>query len=1592
MTPQDGQQTSTSTLKRAYVTIERLQRRIEAYERAASEPIAVVGLGCRFPGGVVDADSYWRILTEGIDAVSEIPADRWDVDDFYSAEPRRPGRMSTRWGGFLDRIDRFDHEFFGISRREALVMDPQQRLTLEVVWEALENAGQAPAELAGSSTGVFLGVCSNDFATEYLTGPAAATAYASTGSAHSIVTGRVSYVLDLRGPSVATDTACSSSLVAVDQACRSLRSGDCDLAISGGVNAIVSPLPSISFSQFPGMVAPDGRCKTFDASANGYVRGEGCGIVVLKRLSDAERDGDQVLAVIRGGAVNQDGRSSGITAPNGAAQRDVLRRALRTAGVAAEEVSYVEAHGTGTTLGDPIEVEALAEVYGRPQGAPVYLGSSKTNLGHLEAASGVAGLIKVVLSLSRGAIPGNVHFTRLNPHISFDGTTFAVPTGLTPWPAPEGRRAAGVSSFGFSGTNAHLIVAQAPARTAPEADTVRPASVLALSARSGTALAALADRYRERLTTDAATPPADLCYSANTGRSHFRHRLAVTGATRHELAEALGDFAAGRAGERLAHGQAGGGEAVFLFTGQGPQRPGMARALYETQPTFRRVLDTCDELLRPVLERPLLSVIHPEDPGSGTVDENTYSQPALFAVEYALAQLWRSWGVEPAAVLGHSFGEYVAACVAGMMSLEDGLRLVAERGRLMQALAANGSMAVVFAPEMDVAMAVADHPDTVSIAAVNGPANVAISGVRADVEAICAGFARYGVESRQLRITTASHSPLIEPVIGALRAAVEKVAFSAPRIPLVANLTGELWPWERVPDADYWAEHARQPVRFAAGISTLRALGHDTFLEMGPAPTLLGLVEDCLPDGHDALLLPSLRRGQDDWEVLLSSLGRLYARGADIDWRGFDRDYTRAKVTVPGYAFDPTSLGQEPVGRRRDGYRASTVTDEQDGAGPDEDLLYRLDWQPAEAAAPRAAAVDGPAPTWLVLADGTGVGDALAAAVEEQGARCVRVVPASDYRYDREQGTAEVRTGTAADLGRLLAELAPGEEELRVVHLWSLDEAGGEPASADRLLAGQERSCMSAVRAVQALAEARSTRSTRLWLVTRGAAGPDTQASALGQSTLWGLGRSLQQEHAGLWGGLVDLDPQAEPKALAHRLLAELAGGDGEDQIALRGEVRHVARLTRAPLAAPTARGFGWRTDASYLVTGGLSGVGLALARAMVLDGARHLVLVGRTPLPPRHAWAARTGDSPVAQRVAAVRELESLGASVTVAPCDVSDEDAVRELLARHDAEGRPPIRGVLHAAGIGAVTPLRELQLDDLEAQFKPKAAGAWILDRLLADRPLDFFVLCSSASSLLSSPFVAGYAAANAFLDSLAQRRRAQGRPALSINWGIWAQTGMALRGPEASGGLGGGMGTLRPEQAARIFLTLLRQETAQVAVLPTDWATWGHRYQQASGSALLSELTQQPDRPASARAAAARTAAVRASALPTRDELLALAPAERVAALTAQLSLSATATLRAQGDGVVADRPLIDLGLDSLMAVELRNEIEGRLGTSLPISVFLEGATVRALAQRIVDQLADGDGETAAAAAPIQRVRRRGDVAADLLAQITGGQEQ
>lgn len=893
--------TSLTPLQKAFIALQDAEARITELEAMRNAPIAVIGLGCRAPGGVVDGDSFWRLLEEERETTGPVPADRWNHEALYDPNPETPGRISTRNGSFLERIDTFDPEFFGITPREAAGMDPQQRLVLEICWEALENAGQSPKGLEGSATGVFIGAAAGDYAYLQLKAddPHLLDAHFASGMAHSVLSGRVSYLLGLQGPALTIDTACSSSLVAIHSACQSLRAGDCRLALAGGVNLILAPDIFIALSRAR-MLAPDGRCKTFDAAADGFARGEGCAFVALKRLNDAVADGDRVLAVIRGIAVNQDGPSSGLTAPNGTAQEAVIRAALEQANLAPHAVGYIEAHGTGTELGDPLEARALGAVFAKGRSDPLLIGSVKTNLGHLEGAAGAMGLVKTILSLRKGIVPAHLHLTRPSPHIAWDDLKLNVSPKAVAFPEIDGRRIAGVSSFGFSGTNAHVIV-EAP-DTAPAREVPSRAWALPLSAPDAERLSDLAKAIGEAITPQ--TQLADLARTLTTGRAHLAERAVVRA---DNLAEAKLGF------EAVAQGLSVPGvvrarlelrdppRIAFLFTGQGSQHIGMGAALYASAPAYRVAFDECDALFEPLLGRSLKSIVF-EPSEAEALNQTGYAQPALFAFEYALAAFWRRLGVLPVAVLGHSVGEYVAACVSGAMSLTDAVTLLAARARLMQSLPAEGAMAAVFASEARVAELLGRSDGALALAAVNGPAQVVVSGAIAAVQRFCVRAEAAGIKTRALQVSHAFHSPLMDPILDAFEGEAGKISVQHPEMQLISNLTGRAATVQDISAPSYWRRHLRSPVRFADGLETLAKAKIDICLEIGPQPTLTSFAA-AIFDGNGPTLIASQRRGGGGWEQMLDAVAQLHMRGVELDWSVLDPDRFGAPIDLPLTSF-----------------------------------------------------------------------------------------------------------------------------------------------------------------------------------------------------------------------------------------------------------------------------------------------------------------------------------------------------------------------------------------------------------------------------------------------------------------------------------------------------------------------------------------------------------------------------------------------------------------------------------------------------------------------------------------------------------------
>ncbi|MEC4805692.1 MAG: hybrid fatty acyl-AMP ligase/type I polyketide synthase [Jaaginema sp. PMC 1079.18] len=1426
----------------------------EAKPALSQDKIAVVGLGCRFPGAE-NLEAFWELLTQGQGAIR--------VGD-------RPSLHQTP-GGFLNQVDLFDPQFFNISPREAERLDPQQRLLLEVAWEALEQGNIAPTSLAGSATGVFIGISSNDYLQLQGRHGVPVDAYAGTGNAHSIAANRLSYFLDLRGPSMAIDTACSSSLVALHLACQSLQVGECELAIAGGVNVILAGDLSETFTQ-AGMLAPDGVCKTFDAAADGYGRGEGCGVVILKRLSQALQDGDRVWGTIEGTALVQDGRSNGLTAPNGIAQQRVITGALQQAYVTPAQVSYVETHGTGTPLGDPIEINALKAVLlrDRPSDSPCWLGSVKTNIGHLEAAAGMAGLIKTLLALRAGMIPPHQNLTQLNPHIQLEDTPLEIPTTLQPWEV-SGKRIAGVSSFGFGGMNAHAIVAQAPEMIVPEPSAFeRPLHLLALSAKTPAALSDRLLQLQQYLQTHPQVNLADLCFTANTGRSHFEQRLALIVESTRDLAQQPLSVVplknSSTTSPRL--------KIAFLCTGQGSQYVNMGRELYEREPLFRDIIDDCDAKTQSYLNPSLRSVLYDSSDDS-LIDSTIYTQPALFVIEYAIAQLWQSWGVVPDLILGHSVGEYAAACIAGVFSLEDGLKLITERGRLMQALPQTGSMVAVFAPiEVVEAILTQIESGVVTIAALNAPNLHVISGSEAALNDAIAAFSKQKIKTKALNVSHAFHSPLMQPMVAAMRAIAEGIEYHPPRLPFVSNVTGNLVTTEMT-TADYWCRHILEPVRFAQSMQVLAEQGCNCFLEIGAKSTLLGMGRQCLPG--NGLWLPSLRPDLGDTQQMLSSLKQLYEQGATIDWQGFDRDFPRQKLELPTYPF------------QRQRYWLPALDAQVPSLGVD--CCYQVEW--VEFAA--GGGCYSESVSSLICCFPTEV-DGVQQLVPSLG-KCEIVVLGETVSWQE----LESLTGFLGD--RAFTHLIYYNLAPEVSNLDSIQERQKE----------RHQALLHLVQALHHLLTREGKTAPQLWLVTQ-----NTQSLSIedrvnfADASLWGMGQAIALELPQIWGGMIDLPSEAvSGDAIATAILQ----AQTEDRLVFRDDSCYVPRLRSyypQPAATPAIR-----QDGTYLVTGGLGSLGLKTAQWLIEQGATSIVLTGRDR----------------ASAEAKIANLATKDAKITVIAADVSQKADVSQLLQQ--IAPLPPLRGIIHAAGVLEDGWVTQQNWPQFERVFAPKVAGAWNLHQATLNYELDFWVLFSSIAAVLGSPGQSNYAAANAFLDALARDRVRQGLPTLSVNWSAWGEGGMAQEQNRRFRKMG--ITPLAPQTAFGALERLLGENTVQSLVIEADWTKLAAAYGQTP--ALLQDLLP----------AAPKTSS--ASAPNWFERLQTAAPNQRESLLQEYLQQQIAQALQLQPKQIAPEQNLLDMGMDSLMLMETINQLRNDLQLLLYPREFYERPRLNALARYI-----------------------------------------
>ncbi|MGX7825876.1 type I polyketide synthase [Actinokineospora sp. 24-640] len=1383
--------------------------------------IAIVAMSCRFPGGVRTPDDFWRLVAGGVDAVGDFPADRgWDL----------PADVPfARRGGFLDGAADFDAELFGISPHEALAMDPQQRLLLQVCWEAVESAGIDPTSLRGSQTGVFAGTNGQDYPALLagvdggVGGVGGVGDHIATGNAAAVMSGRVAYALGLEGPAVTVDTACSSSLVALHLAAQALRAGECSLAFAGGATVMATPTAFMEFSRQRGL-AGDGRCKPFSADADGTGWGEGVGMVLLERVSDARRNGHEILAVVRGSAVNSDGASNGLTAPNGPSQQRVIHRALAAAGLRPRDVDAVEAHGTGTELGDPIEAQALLATYGQDRDRPLWLGSVKSNIGHTQAAAGIAGVIKMVLAMRHGVLPASLHLGERSPHVDWAAGAVEPLAERTPWPVTGTARRAGVSAFGISGTNAHVIIEQGERESgpppAPGYDGPLP---WPLSAASERALRAQA----RALPVEGSV--VDIGWTLATTRAGLPHRAVVLAADPDGFRAGLDAIAGGTPSPAVVHGsEVAGGPTAFLFTGQGAQRPGMGQGLYRAFPVFADAFDAVCARIDPELDRPLKAVVFGE---SDLLHQTRYAQAALFAVEVALFRLFESWGVTPDFVLGHSIGEIAAAHVADVLSLVDACLLVAARGRLMQALPGGGAMLAVEGTEADV-------PEGIDIAAVNSATSLVVSGAEDEIGALEAVWRAEGRRVKRLVVSHAFHSRLMEPMLAEFAAVAESVEYHEPRIRMIID--GD------PTDPGYWVRQVRQTVRFADGVRRLREENVGAVIELGPDGVLSAFVDGAVP---------ALRADRDDTEAVLRAVAETYVRGARPRWEAVFAGWGGRRVPLPTYAFQEERYWPQGTSGPRD---------------PSDGWRYQVGWRglPDRDTPP-------PPGTWLLVSPPADLMDAMVFA----GVDVITVDGAADR----------------AVLAERLRALPPGISGVL---------AADQPLEATVAL-------------VQALGDA--GHAAPLWCATRGAVrtgDADPAADPL-QSRIWGFGRVAALEHPDRWGGLIDLPPTLD-EGTGARLASVLSGT--EDQVAIRGTGTFGRRLRRAP-ATPTA-GPGWRPEGTTLVTGGTGALGAHAARWLATRGAPRLLLTSR-----------RGPDAPGARELA--EELTALGTDVAIVACDAADRGALARLLAEH------PVTAVVHAAGVLADSTVDALTPGRLAEVLRGKAGGAANLDELTRGMDLSAFVLLSSFAGVLGNPGQANYAAANAHLDAIAERRAAEGLPATSVAFGPWA-AGMTGTGRA-------GVSPMTPASALTALGRAVDRGEAVTAVADIDWAAFGPGFTASRPSPLLAEIPE--------AAAPERTT-------PLRDRIAAAPAAEREGiVLDFVLGQSAALLGHRGGAAIDARRPFRELGLTSLTAVELRNLLAAGTGLSLPSSLVFDHPTPAAVADLIDAELRGPDAVAA-----------------------------
>lgn len=1485
-------------------------------QNEALQGVAIIGMAGRFPGAD-SIDAFWRNLREGVESVR-----------FFTPEELRAAGIPDELAGdpdyvpakaVIDGAELFDAGFFGYTPREATVMDPQHRLFLETAWSALEDSGHVDQSCRGP-IGVFAGSSINTYAMRNLatdTYRAMDGLELSMSSDKDYLATRVAYKLNLTGPAVVLQTACSTSLVAVSMACQSLLDYQCDMALAGGVSVKVPRVNGYLYKE-GSINSPDGHCRPFDAKAQGMVSGEGVAVVVLKRLQDAVADGDTIHAVIKGWAVNNDGSNKvGYTAPSVDGQAEVIALAQAYADVEPDSIGYVEAHGTGTQLGDPIEVAALTQAFraGTDRTGFCGLGSVKSNIGHLDAAAGVTGLIKAALALERQEIPPSLHFERPSPEIGLEGSPFNVIGSLTPWPRKATPRRAGVSSFGIGGTNAHVVLEEAP--QPPRSAPARDWQLLVSSARSGEALAQNTERLRVHLLNYPELNLADVAYTLQTGRRAFEWRAFQT---RHG--------GAAEEPQRWIHGHCKPGpkKVAFVFPGQGTQYPGMGAGLYRNEPVYREAIDQCADILQRVAALDLTALLYPTAGAETEVAEKLRdtrnTQPALFATEYALACLWQSWGIEPEGMIGHSIGEYVAACLAGVMTLEDSLGLVAMRARLVGDLPGGAMLSV----PLDEAAALALTSERISLAAVNAPQLCVLAGPNEAIDALQAQLQTQEMEPVRLHTSHAFHSVMLEPALESFRQLVHKARLSAPTRPFISNVTGDWITAEQATDPDYWVRHLRQTVLFANGVKRLLDDAQWVLLEVGPGSTLTGLARQQIDQADAGRLVTAMRGAREvgnDQEKALDACGRLWLVGVTPDWKAVTGGQPRRRVSLPTYAFERQRYWIEPNSETMAAQASTALARRTDIA----DWFYAPSWRRTPTL-PSAVLHAG---NWLVFCDESGLGDKLVLRLAGEG-RKVTIVRAGPNFSRQADAVYALMPGNEEHYEALFAELkARGALPEQVAYLWALTGPTSRLSDEEVL----ERAFWGPLWLGRALG--RMGGAVRLNLVSNGFQDvTGDEALCPEKATVLGPWRVLQQEYANISSRCVDIDASSvgSPREawLLDQLLAEFASAaPAPEPIAYRGARRWTRSYEAQRLPASAAGDL--RKNGVYLITGGLGGIGLAIALDLARSVSARLVLVGRSAMPARETWqglmATRGANDSMRKRIERLLAIEAASGEVMLAQADSADESAMRAVVEAA-CKRFGAIHGVIHSAGVPAGGVIELKTRKDAAAILSAKVQGTRVLETLFKDTPLDFMVLCSSLTAVLGSPGQVDYTAANAYLDTFAEMRSRQGRT-IAIAWDGWNESGMAVdtavpaaiqvqRKKDLEAGL-------RDEEGVAAFHRALASGQSRVLVSTRD---------------LLFRLAPPPAPPAEVDSALETAAAASGHERPSLSSAY-LAPRNE----TEQAVAAVWQELFGIAHIGVNDN-FLEIGGHSLLAIQIIARIDKDLGIKLQVNAMFESPTIAELA--------------------------------------------